>query len=100
MRDSLKINVFPTKNDDFQSLPAATKHNIVFFSVHFFGSGRDRKSSQNEVIFGENATCNGNGTENQQRIAKTRLREARWAQKVNFWRFLGVGWEPKIGRKW
>ena len=36
MRDSLKINVFLRKNDDFQSLPAATKHNIVFFSVHVF----------------------------------------------------------------
>ena len=78
------------------------RQNITLFSFlfTFFGSGRDRKSSQNEVIFGENATCNGNGTENRQRIAKTSLREARWAQKVNFWRFLGVGWEPKIGRKW
>ena len=74
IRDSLKIDVFPKKNDDFQSLPAATKHNIVFFSVHFFGSGRDRKSSQNDVIFGENAAYTGNGTENRQSIAKHRLR--------------------------
>ena len=73
---------------------------LLYFLFVFFGSGRGRKSSQNDVIFGENATYNGNDTENRQRIAKNRLREARWAQKIDFWRFLGVGWEPKIGRKW